>query len=134
MITAVDTNVLLDHFIFNDQYGPQAALWLADAGDKGELLVCDLVYAELVPAFEDRVVLDNALHEIKASLSPVNSTIAYEAGLRWKAYRRARGPRTRIMTDFLIGVHALHTADAFLTRDQGFFTTYFPDLQGFSAG
>ena len=32
------------------------------------------------------------------------------------------------MTDFLIGAHALATADAFLTRGQRFYATYFPEL------
>ena len=54
MITAVDTNILLDLFIFNDEYGPQAAEQVANARSAGGLLVCDMVYAELVPAFEDR--------------------------------------------------------------------------------
>ncbi len=133
MITAVDTNVLLDLFIFDDQYGLQAAQWLARAQDAGPLLVCDLVYAELVPAFEDRESLNGSLQQIGASLSPVNSTIAYEAGLRWKTYRRAGGPRIRILTDFLIGAHALDIADAFLTRDRGFYATYFPELKGFGS-
>ena len=83
----------------------------------------------LVPAFADRDSLDGALREIGATLSPIDSSIAYDAGLRWKRYRAAGGPRQRIMTDFLIGAHAVARADAFLTRDQGFFSTYFPEMK-----
>ena len=130
MITAVDTNVLLDVFIPSDEHGPQSREWLSAAYNAGAVIICDLVYAELVPAFTSRVSLDGALREIGAALSSINSSIAYEAGLRWKLYRESGGPRNRIIIDFLIGAHATSTADAFLTRDRGFFATYFPDLKG----
>ena len=130
MITAVDTNVLLDVFIPSDEHGPRSREWLSAAYNAGAVIVCDLVYAELVPAFTAKASLDNALREIGAALSPINSSIAYEAGLRWKLYRESGGPRNRIIIDFLIGAHAASTADAFLTRDRGFFATYFPDLKG----
>ena len=83
MITAADTNVLLDIFIPSDEHGPQSRE-LRDAYDAGAVVVCDVVYAELVPSFGDRASLDNALREIGAALSPINSAMAYEAGLRWK--------------------------------------------------
>ena len=130
MITAVDTNVLLDVFIPSDEHGPRSREWLSVAYNAGAVIVCDLVYAELVPAFVSKVSLDGALREIGAALSPINSSIAFEAGLRWKLYRESGGPRNRIIIDFLIGAHAASTADAFLTRDRGFFATYFPDLKG----
>ena len=130
MITAVDTNVLLDVFIPSDEHGPRSREWLSAAYNAGAVIICDLVYAELVPAFTSRVSLDGALREIGAALSSINSSIAYEAGLRWKLYRESGGPRNRIIIDFLIGAHATSTADAFLTRDRGFFATYFPDLKG----
>lgn len=128
MITAVDTSVLLDILRGDERYGPASRERLKTAYDAGAVVVCDIVYAELVPAFNDRALLDDTLRQINASLSPITTDIAYEAGLRWQRYRRAGGPRERIITDFLIGAHALSTADAFLTRDRRFYVTYFPEL------
>ncbi|MDE2716094.1 MAG: type II toxin-antitoxin system VapC family toxin [Chloroflexota bacterium] len=128
MITAVDANVLLDIFIASDRHGLQSKERLVAAYDAGAIIVSDVVYAELVPSFRDRTALDSALLELGATLSPIDSSIAYEAGLRWKRYRAAGGPRNRIIADFLIGAHALAVADVFLTRDRGFFSTYFPEL------
>ena len=130
MITSVDTSVLLDVFISDAPHHAQSQEWLTYAYDRGAILVCDVVYAELVPAFGDRSSLDGALREINATISPIDTAMAYEAGLRWSRYRQAGGPRGRIISDFLIGAHAVVSADTFLTRDRGFYATYFPELQG----
>ncbi len=128
MITAVDTSVLLDVFLPDEHHGPRSAQWLRTAYDNGAILICDVVYAELVPAFGDRATLDEVLRAIGGEPSPIDTGIAFEAGIRWRRYRRAGGPRTRILTDFLIGAHAVAKADAFLSRDRGFYATYFPEL------
>ena len=130
MITAVDTNVLLDVFLSAAPHHAESRAAVRGAYDAGAVLVCDIVYAELVPAFGDRAALDRALAEINARVSPVDTSIAYQAGRRWMQYRRAGGPRARIISDFLIGAHAVAEADTFLTRDRGFFETYFPELAG----
>lgn len=128
MISAVDTSVLLDVILGDEHHGPQSNEWLRRAYDRGAILICDLVYAELAPAFDSREALDHSLRKINASVSAIDTDIAYEAGRRWLRYRQAGGPRKRIITDFLIGVHALATSETFLTRDRGFFATYFPEL------
>jgi len=82
MITSVDTNVLLDVFISDAPHHSQSQKWLIGAYDRGAILVCDVVYAELVPAFGDRSALDGAPERIDAPSSPLDTAIAYEAGLR----------------------------------------------------
>jgi len=130
MITAVDTGVLLDIFLPDETFGPRSAEWLRAAYDAGAIVVCDIVYAELAPAFPDRAALDDALSRIDVTVSPLEASIAYDAGRRWLRYRRAGDERRRIITDFLIGAHAVTAAERFLTRDRGFYRTYFPELAG----
>ncbi|NIM99247.1 MAG: PIN domain-containing protein [candidate division Zixibacteria bacterium] len=129
MISAVDTNVLVDVFLPDKKHGEESARLLKSAYDEGALIICDIVYAELVPLFGDRGKLDDTLGTINVSLSSLNASIAFIAGERWGLYRESGGRRTRIITDFLIGAHAITTADRFLTRDRGFYKSYFPELK-----
>ena len=54
VITSVDTNVLLDVFIPDDEHLARSRDWLSAAHNAGDVIICDIVYAELVPAFADR--------------------------------------------------------------------------------
>ena len=132
MITAVDTNILLDIFFPDKKFASDSSKLLRLAYDEGALVICDIVYAELVPQFEKRSMLDSTLTTINVSLSSVDKDVAFIAGERWKEYRESGGKRERIITDFLIGAHAMIKAERFLTRDRGFYKSYFPDLKIFS--
>ncbi len=128
MITAVDTSVFLDVFADDPRHAVRSKEWLRVAYDRGAIVACDIVYAELAPAFPDQPSLDHALRMLGATVSPITTDVSYVAGRRWLRYRQAGGSRKRIITDFLIGAHALSMADVFLTRDRGFFGTYFQEL------
>ena len=128
MSTAIDTNIIFDLLRTKSPHHPNSLIRFQHAKDRGDVIICDVVYAELVPQFEDQEALDKALEELGVIFSPTNSLAAYEAGLRWGRYREAGGSRERMIADFLIGAHALMSADSFLTRDRGFFATYFPEL------
>jgi predicted nucleic acid-binding protein len=128
MISAIDTNILLDVFLPDTRFSDESVRLLKVAYDEGALIICDVVYAELVPQFGDRRALDDALGTLNISISSSNTDSAFLAGERWGQYRKSGGTRERIITDFLIAAHALIKAERFLTRDRGFYTSYFPEL------
>ena len=73
MITAVDTNILLDIFLPDPEFGDISKRLLRQAYDEGALIACDIVYAELVPQFSDRSLLNEALEKINVSTSSSTS-------------------------------------------------------------
>lgn len=127
MITAIDTNVLIDLFV-DDQFGPAARDAVSRSLDTGRLVICDAVWAEIVAYFGDPKAADDSLRELGAEFSALNMLSASAAGEAWRAYRRAGGPRSRVVADFIIGAHGTHQADRLLTRDRGVFRRYFPKL------
>lgn len=129
MMCAVDTNVILDVLTDDPRYGAQSERLLAEALDTGSLVICELVYAELVPQFETQEVLDSTLADMGARVVEGGVDVAWGAGRKMAEYRLAGGSRQRLLADFYIGTHALLRADALLTRDRGFYGTYFPELK-----
>ncbi len=129
MISAIDTNILLDVFLTDKRFAAESARLLTLGYDEGALIICDIVYAELVAQFGNRRKLDDTLATMNVSISSSDVDIAFLAGERWRNYIKSGGKRKRIITDFLIAAHAAMNAERFLTRDRGFYKSFFPELQ-----
>jgi len=127
MKLALDASVLLT--VFNQE--PGAEEWmetLIQVRRQGPLVLCEVVYAEVAPAFGSRAELDQVLADLGAGLDPIGAEAAWLAGQTFKRYRAEGGPREHLIPDFLIAAHAQVQAGRLAAKDRGYLRRYFPDL------
>jgi predicted nucleic acid-binding protein len=153
LITAVDTNILLDILIPDQTFQKESLLKLETASSKGKIIICEIVFTELASQFANIRDLNNFLNHTCIEVIISNKETFFSASRIWRDYcskykkekfcpecgikinircpkcsKEFNRPR-RILNDFIIASHAKSFADVFLTRDLGFYRKYFSDLK-----
>jgi hypothetical protein len=117
------------------------------------LVICEAVHAELAGHFGSLERLEMFLSDTRIGFLPSQASALTAAGIAWREYTLRRRdsvtcpecgthqdvkcancgrelrPRQHLVADLMIGAHALFHADRLLTRDRGFYATYFPELR-----
>lgn len=153
MTTAVDTNVLLDLLIPDPKFAESSRVAIVDAVDEGGAIIGETVFAELAARFGSPARVQAFLTELGIDYVASNRIALFRAGVAWRRYSTRRpktiscpqcgarvavtcggcgasiAARQHLIADFIVGGHALTHADRLLTRDLGYYRTYFPDLK-----
>lgn len=116
MITAIDTNILIDIVGGDPVFGDASRMAIDIAAREGRLVVSPEVVAEFTTGCGSAEVAFGVLDILRASYVDTGLPAAGRAG---EARSRHRA-RSRITADYLIAAHAVDHADRLLTRDADF--------------
>jgi predicted nucleic acid-binding protein len=125
----VDSNVLLDVFTRDPQWGEWSEQTLAKCADSATLVINPIVYAEVSVRFEHIEQLEAALPPDFFRREPLPWDAGFLAGKCFVAYRRQGGLGRAPLPDFYIGAHAAVCGYRLLTRDAKRYRSYFPSLR-----
>jgi predicted nucleic acid-binding protein len=126
--TLVDSNVLLDLFTRDPQWCAWSRAQLAEALDRGPVLINQIVYGEVAYRFSLIEALDDALTADRFVRGNLPWAAAFLAATCYRGYRSRGGRRASILPDFFIGAHAAVLGLQLLTRDAARYRTYFPTV------
>lgn len=84
MITAIDTDVMIDLLTDDPAHGESSRQLMVEAYDEGALIVSEVVYAELVRQFDSQADLDSALKQLGIRKTQSGFDVAFLAPIRFK--------------------------------------------------
>ncbi len=153
MITAIDTNILLDILVNDPYFGEKSMGLLEKQNNLGKLIISPIVYSELLVFFLKKQDSKTSIKNLLEFLNEMSIEILYfdieDFNLSAQVWQNFDSKqiicpkcgasnkfnckkcessimwRSHLITDFLIGAHAQNHADVLLTRDMGYYKKYF---------
>ncbi len=127
MTTLVDSSVLLD-VLAPSPWREWSEEQLAQAAERGELGINQIVYAEVAVGFASQERLERTLQGVGLVRLSIPWAAGWLVARAYLEYRRVGGSRVTPLPDFFIGAHAAAADLPLLTRDPARVRSYFPSV------
>lgn len=153
MITSVDTNILFDIVVDDPDFFEQSSRLVQAQSNIGSMVICPVVYSELLVFFLEKHELNSAVKMARKFLDDLGIQIVDfekdDFNLAAEAWRKIEQQRIKcpkcgtanefycsscrsqihwrnhVISDFLIGAHAQNHSEILLTRDKAYYRKYF---------
>jgi predicted nucleic acid-binding protein len=132
--TLVDSNVLIDVVVRDEQWAAWSIEALIEALDAGPVFVDQVIFAEVSIGYRTAEACQEALAVQGIERVPIPWPAAFLAGRAFAAYRDRGGTKLAPLPDFFIGAHAAVAGLRLLTRDASRYRTYFPTVELIAPG
>lgn len=127
--TLVDSNVLLDIATDDHEWAPWSDRAVAQARDRGRVVINPIIYAEVSVGYDTIEALDEAMPADDFERESLPYAAGFLAGKAFLTYRRRGGTKTSPIADFYVGAHAATNRYPLLTRDPARYRNYFPTVE-----
>ena len=124
----VDTNVLVDVLEDDPEWSDWSINQLRSQAKIHRLAINPVIYSELSLTFSSAEALDLTINDLGLAMIEIPRAALFLAGKAFTRYRRQRGKKQNVLSDFFIGAHAAVSDFPILTRDSRRYTSYFPGI------
>jgi predicted nucleic acid-binding protein len=124
----VDTNVILDVVGKDPIWADWSRLQLNASALQDAIGINEIVYAELSVGYRRYQDLDEFIARAGLVLIATPRPALFLSGKAFQRYRRTGGVKNGVLSDFLIGAHAIVTNSPLITRDPRRYRSYFPGI------
>jgi Predicted nucleic acid-binding protein, contains PIN domain len=127
-VVIVDTNVLVDVLGDDPDWADWSITRMRELSSIHELAINPVIYAELSVTFDAVEDLDSAVSDLELKFVEIPRAALFLAGKAFVRYRKQRGAKANVLSDFFIGAQAAVMDCAILTRDTRRYRSYFPTV------
>jgi len=127
--TLIDSNILIDIFTDNPEWGAWSAKQLNLLSQKSKLYINPVIYAEVSIGFVKIESFNSVIKTLPLNYSEIPVEALFLAGKAFVNYRKNDGSKITTLPDFFIGAHASVMSWNLITRDPKRMKYYFPKLK-----